>query len=103
MKKIYVSLTVFALLAIGLCLNGLAHFGNIHVADARDHECCDMTAATHHEASDLTTFPPIQFPQAILTFFIFTLALLQSGQIIFKKHHSPYFFHKFSRGVFQLE
>lgn len=101
--RIFTLLMIFILVLIGLCINGLIHTGETHVQATVDYKCCDMTTADHHEIVSLAMLSAAPLLPAV--FILFVLITFPSPLVRqrFINNYSPYFLHKFSRGVLQLE
>jgi|GEM_PF-4863454 len=109
MKKLVSGLIFLGLVIATFCSSGwMANTVNAMHGHGTDHvsECCDYeTASGHHIEETIaiaSLFNDFAVPAALLIL-VLTVVFLQEKPPSFVGNYLPYFFHKFSRGVFQLE
>jgi len=109
MKKLVSGLIFLGILIATFCSSGwMAHTISDMTSHGAAHvsECCDYkTDAGHHTEETIAIAPlfnDFSVPVALLIL-VLAVVLFQRKIPLYEGSHSPFYFHRFSRGVFQLE
>lgn len=109
MKKLVSGLIFLGFIIAIFCSSGwMANTVNAMHGHGADHvsECCDYETASGHHTEETIAIAPLfndfAVPAAILIL-VLAVVFLQKKIASFKGSYLPFFYHRFSRGVFQLE
>lgn len=106
MKKILAIFIFLGIITAGFCSSGLmANLLNAElIADTEVSACCNDKTVSHYGEEVTAVIASFGFTMpAVLLLLVSFLLFVYIEPAIFQSLYSPYNFHKFSRGVFQLE
>lgn len=97
-------IAIAALIATLFMVGYSIHIGHFHTMDpivTSMSECCDFTTS-HGNTVDSVSGPLLFFLPVLFLLLAIAVGYQNSG-LKFHSSYLPYFFHKFSEGIFQLE